>query len=96
MGAGRVPLGEVTARLLGPLDPDQAEELTINTSQAARWMLPGGLQASRQAQLFPGRRVIWQLATMLDQVLQKEWPFIATGKFRQVRQTLSSNPRWNI
>ncbi|KAK9842848.1 hypothetical protein WJX74_003337 [Apatococcus lobatus] len=84
MGAGEIPLGEVTCRLREPsADPDQLDKLTISTVQASRWMLAGGLQASRQAQLFPGRRVIWQLATMLDKALHDDWPIIATGKFKQ-------------
>lgn len=88
MGVGKVPLGEVTVHMLQPpADPQQLDKLTISTDQASRWMLPGGAQASRQAQLFPGRRVIWQLATMLQQVLQSEWSCIANGKFQQVSRT---------
>lgn len=84
MGVGKVPLGEVTVRMTHPpADPEQLDKLTVSTDQASRWMLAGGLQASRQAQLFPGRRVIWQLAMMLQQVLQDEWSCVANGKFQQ-------------
>lgn len=84
MGVGKVPLGEVTVRMTHPpADPEQLDKLTVSTDQASRWMLAGGLQASRQAQLFPGRRVIWQLAMMLQQVLQEEWTCVANGKFQQ-------------
>ena len=86
MGVGQIPVGEITARLREPsADPHQLDKLTISTIQASRWMLAGGLQASRQAQLFPGRRVIWQLATMLEKVLHDDWSIIATGKFKQAR-----------
>ena len=85
MGIVKAPMGEVTAHMQTPEDPSQPDKLTITTIQAGRWMLPGGLQASRQAQLFPGRRVIWQLATMMEQMIQAEWGLVATGNFRQVR-----------
>ena len=92
MGVGKVPLGEVTVRMTSPpADPEQLDKLTVSTDQASRWMLAGGLQASRQAQLFPGRRVIWQLAMMLQQVLQDEWSCVANGKFQQASMGLTNS-----
>ncbi|KAK9867276.1 hypothetical protein WJX84_004309 [Apatococcus fuscideae] len=74
---------------LGNLSPAQAvavglhHGLSLDYRLSFRGQKMGVGKASRQAQLFPGRRVIWQLATMLQRVLQEEWGCIANGKFQQ-------------